>query len=465
MSAFVSVPEFFDCIYLVDFSPSLCAVARKRFKKLGWSNVHIVCQDARLFRLEDYEYGRTIMEEKGKMPARQADLVTMSYSLSMIPDFHSVVDSLISLLSPTGVIGAVDFYVQSLAEVQCRNYVGGTTDRHVNWLSRAFWRAWFEADRVNLDSARRDYLEYRFGTVLSVSDRNYRMGGIPYYAWIGCQKTTCRNPAISSDKWEDLRAVALEQAISPNSDDLSMISRIPLKALDAAKENLAAHVPLPSFFYQRHPWRIYYNDQAKKHTQFNNEYIYAFTWEDPQIDKELLNIGPNDEILAITSAGDNILSYLLENPGKVHAVDLNPSQNHLLELKLASFEALGSSDIWQMFGEGYHTNFRNLLLSRLSPHLSSRAFQYWTENADVFSKGGLYSSGGSRHALKLVKWLVRISGRASDIRSLCELSTSRSSSGTLESVVSSSTNSSAGQLYARKSSYGKHSVCPRIKRI
>ena len=57
MSRFVNVPEFFASVYLVDFSPSLCEVAKKRFARLGWNNVTVVCTDAREFRLADYESG------------------------------------------------------------------------------------------------------------------------------------------------------------------------------------------------------------------------------------------------------------------------------------------------------------------------------------------------------------------------------------------------------------------------
>ena len=60
----------------------------------------------------------------------------------------------------------------------------------------------------------------------------------------------------------------------------------------------------------------------KKHRQFNDEYIYAFTWEDARVDARLLKVKEDDVILAITSAGDNILSYALENPKRIHAVDL-----------------------------------------------------------------------------------------------------------------------------------------------
>ena len=99
MARFVDVPTFFSSVYLVDFSPSLCEVARKRFEKLGWTNVKVVCEDARKFRLEDYEGegGQTPLTNSPsaygyfapkKSQHGGADLVTMSYSLSMIVSLH-----------------------------------------------------------------------------------------------------------------------------------------------------------------------------------------------------------------------------------------------------------------------------------------------------------------------------------------------------------------------------------------
>jgi betaine lipid synthase len=100
MQRYVSVPDFFSSVYLVDFSPSLCEVARKRFERLGWKNVKVVCQDARTFRLEDHEprgsstvLARSPTDYFGDIPGSTvggADLITMSYSLSMIVSvFHS----------------------------------------------------------------------------------------------------------------------------------------------------------------------------------------------------------------------------------------------------------------------------------------------------------------------------------------------------------------------------------------
>ena len=190
MQAYLDVPTFFAKIYLVDLSPSLLEVARKRFDRLGW-DVEIVCQDARAFRLENYEMAKSTNTSVSSLGIswsdhstfnRGADLVTMSYSLSMIPDYYSVVDSIPSLLSSDGIVGVVDFYVQSIVEISGRNYTGGSFNRHVTWIKRVFWRAWFDVDRVGLEGARRDYLEYRFGTLKTVDERNYLLGGIPYYS-------------------------------------------------------------------------------------------------------------------------------------------------------------------------------------------------------------------------------------------------------------------------------------------
>ncbi|KAK4175444.1 hypothetical protein QBC36DRAFT_291466 [Triangularia setosa] len=435
MAQHVNVPEFFNAVYLVDLSPSLCAVAEKRFSRLGWNNVKIICQDARKFRLEDYEDGLSGPGTPGlsapsyfdqKRPEHGgADLITMSYSLSMIPDYYSVIDTLTSLLSPDGLLGVVDFYTQSKVDYTYRNWTGGLIGRHGNYFSRTFWRAWFDLDRVSLEPARRDYLEYRFGTVLTANLRNTSLGYIPYYIWLGCHKKPFSSSSLPNEIIERIDALATESPyllpsdISTKKQQNAITAKLTRviehtapefrsKAFDAAMQNLSANLPLPSFFYQNHHWRIYYDDQLQKHTQFNDEYIYAFTWEDSRVDREILKLGRDDVVLAITSAGDNILSYAMQSPARIHAIDLNPSQNHLLELKVAGFTALAYSDFWKIFGEGKHEDFRELLVTKLSPHLSSRAFQYWLSNASIFTnpKGrGLYDTGGSRYAIRAFRWI------------------------------------------------------------
>lgn len=45
------------------------------------------------------------------------------------------------------------------------------------------------------------------------------------------------------------------------------------------------------------------------------------TWEDPDVDVKKLGINKNDHVLAITSAGDNVLHYALAaHCERIHAV-------------------------------------------------------------------------------------------------------------------------------------------------
>ncbi|GME94735.1 unnamed protein product [Ambrosiozyma monospora] len=169
----------FKAVYVVDLSPSLLEVAKERFAARGWNNVHCMLADACTFTI----------------PHESADLITFSYSLSMIPTFHSAIDHVQTMLDKDGVIACVDFGVQSKVTTVGRvDTLGGLQNRHIPWVFRTFWRAWFEADRVFLDPARRDYLEYRFGTLKSLNLSNDTLGKIPYYIWLGCDKD--RSPAL-----------------------------------------------------------------------------------------------------------------------------------------------------------------------------------------------------------------------------------------------------------------------------
>jgi len=53
-----------------------------------------------------------------------------------------------------------------------------------------------------------------------------------------------------------------------------------------------------------------------------NRLIYNACWEDPRLDRELLGLEPESTVVAITSAGCNVLDYLLDGPGVIHVVDV-----------------------------------------------------------------------------------------------------------------------------------------------
>lgn len=155
-------------VYIVDLSPSLLDIARRRKDASGWSNVELARADATTF----------------EPPAGPVDVVTFSYSLTMIPDWFAAVDHAWKLLRPGGTIGVVDFHVS-------RKHPGPGRARHP-WTTRAFWPAWFARDNVFPSPDHVEYLHHKF-EVVHFSESRVRLKhaptiGIPFYRFIGSKR-------------------------------------------------------------------------------------------------------------------------------------------------------------------------------------------------------------------------------------------------------------------------------------
>lgn len=112
--------------------------------------------------------------------------------------------------------------------------------------------------------------------------------------------------------------------------------------------------------------------------------IYNTCWEDPALDRVALQLGPADRVAVITSAGCNALDYLLAGAGEVNAVDVNPIQNALLELKCAAIRGLDHGDFFELFGRGRTPRAGEMYADALRPHLSAAARAYWDRRVYFF---------------------------------------------------------------------------------
>ncbi|PWV64469.1 DUF3419 family protein [Plasticicumulans acidivorans] len=112
--------------------------------------------------------------------------------------------------------------------------------------------------------------------------------------------------------------------------------------------------------------------------------VYNTCWEDPAVDRQALAIGADDRLLVITSAGCNVLDYALCAPARIHAVDANPRQTALLELKLAGIRRLHFADYFALFGEGRHPLAREMYRDGLRHDLSPFAARYWDKRIGWF---------------------------------------------------------------------------------
>ena len=151
-------------VYVVDLSPSLLDVAQGRVRERGWSNVECAAADATRYS-----------------PPVAADVVTFSYSLTMIPDWFLAMERAAAMLRPGGVIGVVDFYVG-------RKHASAG-NRRQGWWTRTFWPTWFAMDNVFLSADHLPYLRSRFETVECVESRAkvpyLPLGRVPYYVYVG----------------------------------------------------------------------------------------------------------------------------------------------------------------------------------------------------------------------------------------------------------------------------------------
>ncbi len=152
-------------VYLVDLSTSLLQVARKRFDEKGWSHVRTEEADATTFTPEE----------------GSADVVTFSYSLTMIPDWFSAMENALRILKPGGVIGVVDFYV-------ARKFPAEGRAKH-GWFTRSFWPVWFAGDNVFPSPDHLPFLDRHFETVTCTEAKGkvpyIPLIRMPYYRYVG----------------------------------------------------------------------------------------------------------------------------------------------------------------------------------------------------------------------------------------------------------------------------------------
>ncbi|KAJ6457067.1 hypothetical protein C8R47DRAFT_995934, partial [Mycena vitilis] len=392
----------FDAVYIVDLSETLLNAARARIAKNGWTNVKILCQDAQYFRLPEWSNGTKLEGSVG--------FATLAYCLSSMDAFHQVIDRVHRALSVrNGLVGVVDFYMSDKPHSWPEETVNGSA-RGWSSLSRLLWHIIFGLYHVPLNPHRLSYVAHKFGLVKSyqTSHRTFPFKDrLPHYIWVGRPRSSTILRHGEQLKMPDLTALDSEQPVG--SRPLQHNCGVLAPPLNAFNYHLGTS------------WRMAYYETPKQ-TQFRT-YIYAFTWEDPEEDMRHLELTSDDSVLAIASAGDNVLHYAISaGPKRIHCVDMNPCQGHLVELKLAAIHALDYPDFFAMFGEGRHPNFRYLLDSKIAPHISAAAYDFWRQNEDAFSSA-FYLRGYSGWAIYLMRLVFKCAGVSGRVKDFCNADT------------------------------------------
>ncbi|HMK90839.1 MAG TPA: BtaA family protein [Methylocystis sp.] len=106
--------------------------------------------------------------------------------------------------------------------------------------------------------------------------------------------------------------------------------------------------------------------------------VYPQIWEDPVVDMEALAIKPDDRVVAIASGGCNVMSYLVADPARITAVDLNGAHTALLRLKIGAARRLPDYDTFRrFFGEANQRENVAAYHRHIKPHLDGASRAYW----------------------------------------------------------------------------------------
>lgn len=123
--------------------------------------------------------------------------------------------------------------------------------------------------------------------------------------------------------------------------------------------------------------------------EFFQSLNYSLGNEDWSAEEAALRVTPDDTAICITASGDRPLHLLMTDCKKIYSLDMNLSQNYLLELKLAAIKQLDYEKYLSFLGLTPTKN-RHKLFKELTPHLSKEAVSFWEKNKKMISKGVIY---------------------------------------------------------------------------
>ena len=145
--------------------------------------------------------------------------------------------------------------------------------------------------------------------------------------------------------------------------------------------------------------------EAAAQAAFSGVLRYAQCWEDADVLLDGLDVQPDATVLSIASAGDNTLSLLTRQPGRVIAVDINPAQIAALELRVAAYRTLEHAELLELVGSRPSTR-RIALYEQARECLTEMARTFWDARRGAITRG-IGSAGRFEHYLALFRqWVL-----------------------------------------------------------
>ena len=132
---------------------------------------------------------------------------------------------------------------------------------------------------------------------------------------------------------------------------------------------------------------------------------YAQCWEDPRTVNDALAVTSEDDIISIASGGDNTFALLLNNPRSLTAIESNPSQIFLVELKMRAIQKLDYADFIGFVG-ARPCDRRSQLFLYLRPYLSDQVRAYWDRHPGSVLNGIIHSGKFEKYFSTFRKYVL-----------------------------------------------------------
>jgi S-adenosylmethionine-diacylglycerol 3-amino-3-carboxypropyl transferase len=134
---------------------------------------------------------------------------------------------------------------------------------------------------------------------------------------------------------------------------------------------------------------------------------FAQVREDPLLEIDALEPSPERTIVCVSSGGCTALSLLARGAGRVVAVDLNSTQNHLVALKAAALHSVDRGNLIAFLGAGeMNPAVRLANYAGLRWSLGGAATAYWDANESMIARGVL-NAGVSERFIRVVAKVIR----------------------------------------------------------
>jgi betaine lipid synthase len=162
------IRKYFKSIVIVDISASLLEIAQNRINLMGVQDIVRVvehdCTASSVF---------TVLPEAGSV-----DIITFSYSYSMIPDQKAALANAYKLLKPDGLVAIADFFLKG-------NYddVLPPFSKSMRQLESRFHKWWFSMDHVHLLSDEQMEQAASDVNMVTIWDNRFR-GEVPFLPFL-----------------------------------------------------------------------------------------------------------------------------------------------------------------------------------------------------------------------------------------------------------------------------------------